>query len=138
MVSSLQESEQAEERAKKTGRVLVIDDNPQHLKIDCWMLQRKGYECIPALVGSTSVALPTSGSVCMVLLDYRLNSTLTAADVAEQLKTGFASAPIVILSELPWMPDGADRYAKAFVHKGEHEVLFETVEKFCEKSAGSC
>lgn len=113
----------------------MIDDNPQHLKIYCWMLQRKGYECIPALVGSTSVELPTSGSVCMVLLDYRLNSTLTAADVAEQLKTGFASAPIVILSELPWMPDGANRFAKAFVHKGEHDLLFETVAKFCGESA---
>jgi hypothetical protein len=51
------------------------------------------------------------------------------------LQTGFASAPIVILSELPWMPDGADRYAKAFVHKGEHELLFETVAKFCGQSA---
>jgi hypothetical protein len=36
---------------------------------------------------------------------------------------------------LPWMPDGADRYAKAFVHKGEHELLFETVARFCGPSA---
>lgn len=135
MVSSQQEPEPTGERPKKTSTVLVIDDNPQHLKIYCWMLQRKGYQCVPALVGSTSVQLPTGGPVCMVLLDYRLNSALTAADVAEQLKTDFASAPIVILSELPWMPDGADRYAKAFVHKGEHELLFETVAKFCGQSA---
>jgi hypothetical protein len=99
------------------------------------MLQRKGYQCIPALVGSSSVQLPTSGTVCMVLLDYRLNSTLTPADIAEQLKAGFPSVPIVILSELPWMPDGANRYAKAFVHKGEHELLFETIARFCAESA---
>jgi DNA-binding NtrC family response regulator len=134
-VSSLQEPKENEKLAKKTGTVLVIDDNPQHLKIYCWMLQRKGYNCISALVGSTSVQLPTSGSVCMVLLDYRLNSSLSAADIAEQLKTGFASAPIVVLSELPWMPDDATSYAKAFVHKGEHELLFETVAKFCGQSA---
>jgi CheY-like chemotaxis protein len=134
-VSSLQEPEQSENGAKKPGTVLIVDDNASHLKIYCWMLQRKGYECIPALVGSTSVQLPTSGTICMVLLDYRLNSALTAADVAEQVKTGFPSAPIVLLSELPWMPDGADRYAKAFVHKGEHELLFETVAKFCAGSA---
>ncbi len=69
----------------------------------------------------------------MILLDYRLNSSLTAADVAEQLKTGFPSVPIVILSELPWMPEDANRYATAFVHKGEPEQLFETVAAFCRK-----
>lgn len=114
--------------------MLVIDDNPQHLKIYCWMLERKGYECLPALVGSTSVELPTARTICLALLDYRLNSSLTAADVAEQLKAGFPLAPIVILSELPWMPDDANRYANAFVHKGEHDHLFETIAKFCGES----
>jgi DNA-binding NtrC family response regulator len=127
------ESLQSTEQTKKNGTVLVIDDNPQHLKIYCWMLERKGYTCVPALVGSTSVEWPKSGGVCMVLLDYRLNSSLTAADVAEQLKTGFPSVPIVILSELPWMPEDANSYAKAFVHKGEHDQLFETVAAFCGK-----
>jgi hypothetical protein len=30
------------------------------------------------------------------------------------------------------MPADADRYAKAFVHKGEPEHLFETVARFCQ------
>jgi len=117
----------------KNTTVLVVDDNAQHLKIYCWMLQRQGYQCIPALVGSTSVDLPTSKNICMVLLDYRLNSSLTAADVADQLQVDFPSAPIIILSELPWMPEDAQRYAKGFVHKGEPDLLMETVARFCDK-----
>ena len=128
---SLQESRQNSEEAQKAGAVLLIDDDAQHLKIYSWMLERKGWKCIPALVGSDSVELPTSRSICMVLLDYRLNSSLTAADIAEQLKASFPSAPIVLLSELPWMPEEAHRYAKAFVHKGEPEQLFQTVARFC-------
>lgn len=49
-------------------------------------------------------------------------------------RAGFPLAPIVILSELPWMPDDANRYANAFVHKGEHDHLFETIAKFCGES----
>ena len=128
---NVQEPEEIQTESKKRHTVLVIDDNEQHLKIYCWMLQRSGYECIPALVDSTSVQLPTSRTICLVLLDYRLNSSLTAADVAEQLKAGFPSAPIVILSELPWMPDDAQGYARAFVNKGEPERLLETVAQFC-------
>jgi len=69
----------------------------------------------------------------MVLLDYRLNSSLTAADVTDQLQVDFPSAPIIILSELPWMPEDAQRYAKGFVHKGEPDLLMETVARFCDK-----
>lgn len=123
--------EETRGEGKKNSTVLVVDDNAQHLQIYCWMLQRQGYQCIPALVGSTSVDLPTSKSICMVLLDYRLNSSLTAADVADRLKVGFPSAPIVILSELPWMPEDAQGYAKGFVHKGEPDRLMETVARFC-------
>lgn len=118
---------------EKRSTVLVVDDDPHHLKIYCWMLERQGYECVPALVGGTSVDLPISKQICLALLDYRLKSSLDASDVAEQLKANFPEAPIVILSELPWMPQDAESYAQAFVHKGEPEALFTTVARFCQK-----
>ncbi|HWC20070.1 MAG TPA: response regulator, partial [Terriglobales bacterium] len=92
MALSTQDPDQPLKPTKTSKTVLVVDDNAQHLKIYCWMLQRKGYHCIPVLVGSTSVNLPTGTNVCMVLLDYRLNSSLTATEVAEQLQAGFPSA----------------------------------------------
>jgi hypothetical protein len=56
---------------------------------------------------------------------------LTAAEIAAQVKAAFPLAPIVILSELPWIPEAARQYAKGFVHKGEPERLYEAVATFC-------
>jgi|SRR5579859_791276 len=107
--------------------VLIVDDDPLHLTIYKWILQREGYHCRTALVGSTSVELPVGDLVDLVLLDYRLSSSLTAPEVAEQVKSSFPEAPIVVLSELPWMPDDIRAYAAAFVNKGEPKRLIETL-----------
>ena len=107
--------------------ILIVDDDPLHLTIYKWILQREGYQCRTALVGSTSVDLPLSERIDLVLLDYRLSSSLTAPEVAEQVKSAFPEAPIVVLSELPWMPDDIRAYAAAFVNKGEPKRLIETL-----------
>jgi len=107
--------------------VLIVDDDPLHLTIYKWILQREGYQCRTALVGSTSVDLPLSERIDLVLLDYRLSSSLTAPEVAEQVKSAFPEAPIVVLSELPWMPDDIRAQAAAFVNKGEPRRLIETL-----------
>ena len=107
--------------------VLFIDDDPLHLTIYRWMLDREGYRCKTALVGSTSVDLPVSEGIDLVLLDYRLKSSLTAIDVANQVKNTFPGIPIVVLSELPWMPTDIGSYATAFVNKGDPKQLLETI-----------
>lgn len=107
--------------------VLIVDDDPLHLTIYTWILQREGYDCKRALVGSTSVDLPVNEPIDAVLLDYRLNSSLTAVNVAEQVKNEFPSVPIVVLSELPWMPDDIRAYASGFVNKGEPKRLLEAI-----------
>ena len=107
--------------------VLIIDDDPLHLTIYKWILEREGYDCKRALVGSTSVGLPGNEPVDVVLLDYRLSSSLTAVEVAAQVRKAFPSAPIVVLSELPWMPDDIRAHADAFVNKGEPKLLLETI-----------
>jgi DNA-binding NtrC family response regulator len=107
--------------------VLIVDDNSLHLTIYRWILEREGYHCRTALVGNTSVELPVSERIDLVLLDYRLSSSLTAPEVAEQAKSAFPEAQIVVLSELPWMPDDIRPYAAAFVNKGEPKRLIETL-----------
>jgi DNA-binding NtrC family response regulator len=111
----------------KDTTILVIDDDPLHLKIYTWILQREGYLCITAQVGSTSVHLPADQKVDLVLLDYRLNSSLRAPDVAILVKDAFPGIPIVVLSEAPWMPDEMQKYAAAFINKGNPQRLLETV-----------
>jgi DNA-binding NtrC family response regulator len=109
--------------------VLLIDDDPSQLKLYRWILERGAFDVVPALVGSSSVSLPDSEAVFdVVLLDYRLSSQLTAADVAALVHERFPLAPIIVLSELPFMPEAAREFADGFVQKGEPEKLLKTVE----------
>lgn len=109
--------------------VLLIDDDPSQLKLYTWILQRGSFAVVPALVGSTSVDLPDPAnvSVDVVLLDYRLSSQLVAADIAELVRAKFPNAPIIVLSELPFMPEAARAYGNGFVPKGEPEKLLKVV-----------
>jgi two-component system alkaline phosphatase synthesis response regulator PhoP len=97
-----------------SASILIIDDDPAHLKLYSWIVQRAGYKPQTALVGHASVDLPKSATVDAVLLDYRLDSTLTAVDVAKLVKTTFPDAPVIVLSALDWMPDDIAPFAAAF------------------------
>jgi DNA-binding NtrC family response regulator len=107
--------------------ILIVDDDRLHLKLYTWILQAEGYKCESALVQSTSVELPSDATIDLVLLDYRLSSALSPVDVIEQLKSKFPHAPIVILSEMQWMPDDVKNHAKAFINKGDPKRLVETI-----------
>lgn len=106
--------------------ILIIDDDSLHLTIYVWILEREGYTCRTALV-SEKLELPADDSIDLVLLDYRLNSSLTAVDVAKEVKRAFPAAPIIVLSELQWMPDDIRPYAVGFVHKGEPKIMLDTI-----------
>jgi len=109
--------------------ILLIDDDPSQLKLYTWILQRGSFAVVQALVGSTSVDLPDPAnvSVDVVLLDFRLSSQLTAADIAGLVRAKFPNVPIIVLSELLFMPEDARAYASGFVPKGEPEKLLKTV-----------
>jgi DNA-binding response OmpR family regulator len=108
-------------------KILIIDDDRLHLKIYTWILQRQSYECKTALVGSASVELPSDDVIDLVLLDYRLSSTLNALDVIRQIRNTFTTTPIVILSEMEWMPDDVRGHVSAFVYKGDPNQLLQTI-----------
>jgi DNA-binding NtrC family response regulator len=116
-------------QAKTTSEpssVLIIDDDQLHLTIYTWILERAGYKCKTVLVGKT-VELPVSEPVDVVLLDYRLNSTFTAVDIAHRVKAAFPAAPIIVLSELEWVPDDIRAHVVGFAYKGNPKGLIETV-----------
>ncbi len=111
----------------QASTILIVDDDQLHLTLYTWILQGQGFKCKTAQVKSTSVDLPSDSAIDLVLLDYRLSSSLTAVDVARQLKTAFPSVPIVILSEMQWMPDEMKGHAQAFINKGDPKLLVETI-----------
>jgi DNA-binding NtrC family response regulator len=102
--------------------ILIIDDDPMHLRIYGWILDAAGYAAKPALVTGDKIDFP-DGSVDLVLMDYRLTTQLTAVQAAEATRSRFPGAPIVVLSDLYDMPADMSPYAKGFVRKGEPAKL---------------
>jgi len=107
--------------------VLIVDDDPSHLKLYSWVLRRGGYESISALVRGSEIDIPQQRHIDVALLDYRLGPYVTAAQVAQRLRDGRPSLPILVLSDLPWMPDDVAPFASGFVRKGEPQQLIETI-----------
>lgn len=107
--------------------VLIVDDEPSHLKLYSWVVERGGFHPVTALVKNETVQLPETKQIDLAVLDYRLGSHLTAVDVAKLLRSSYPEMPIVILSDMLWMPDDIAPYASGFVRKGEPEQLLETI-----------
>ena len=109
--------------------VLIVDDDPSHLKLYSWIIQRAGFHAAGALVGSIKVVYPETRDIDLITLDYRLASTLSAPQIAEELNRLYPNVPIIVLSELAWLPADVSKYAAGFVSKGEPQQLVELIGK---------
>lgn len=114
--------------------VLIIDDDPTHLRIYGWIIAAAGYEALPALVTADRIEFP-EGLVDVVVMDYRLTGQLTAVQAAEATKRRFPNAPIIVLSDVYDLPSDIAPYARAFVRKGEPAKLVAMLAKFPPGSA---
>ena len=118
----------------RPSKVLIVDDDPSHLEIYSLLVKKAGVEPLPALVQFVGVEFPQNEAVSLVLLDYRLNSLKTSAELAAEIRTLYPSAPIVLLSDLWSMPADIQPFVSAFVRKGEPGKLIETVSRLAKRS----
>lgn len=109
--------------------VLIIDDDPTHLRIYGWIVAAAGYQALPALVTADQIDFP-DGAVDLVLMDYRLTRQLTAVDAAKQTQLRFPGAPIIVLSDVYDLPADVAPLVQAFVRKGEPAKLVEVLGRF--------
>ncbi len=107
--------------------ILVVDDDPVHLRIYGWIMNAAGFRAVTAQVQCGNVCLPDDDDFDVIVLDYRLTGTLTAVEAALQIREKYPDPPIVILSDMFEMPDDIRPYAKRFVRKGEPEKLIQTI-----------
>lgn len=114
--------------------VLIIDDDPSHLRIYGWIVQSAGFEPLPSLVSFDPLDLPDS-DIDLVLLDYHLHGSATAPEIAVQLKDKYNSAPILVLSDALMMPDDIAPFVDGFVRKGDPARLVETVSQRLQNAA---
>jgi CheY-like chemotaxis protein len=113
--------------------ILLVDDDSQHLKLYSLVLKKAGFRPITTLVGSTSLSLHDE-IPALILLDYRLNSSLNACQVAELLRQRFPHAPIVVLSSHDKLPEDMRGLAEAFLHKDDPQDLVALARKMLKMS----
>ena len=106
--------------------VLIIDDDPTHLRIYGWIIGAAGYEALPALVTAGEIRFPEE-PVDLVVMDYRLSGQITAVSAAQETRRRYPGAPIIVLSDMYDLPADIAPYAQAFVRKGEPAKLVETL-----------
>jgi DNA-binding response OmpR family regulator len=111
------------------SKVLIVDDDPSHLEIYSLLMKQAGIETITSLVQFVGVDLPHNQAVDLILLDYKLNSLKTSAEVAQEIRELYPSAPIIVLSDLWSLPTDIEPFVNAFVRKGEPARLIETVSR---------
>lgn len=117
--------------------VLLIDDDPSHLKLYSWIVARGGFRAVTALVTGSTVDLPRSEPVDLTVLDYQIGSQLKSVHVAQLLKEIFPSKPLLVLSDMQWLPDDIAPYAAAFVRKGEPEQLLSKIQTLISRGSDS-
>jgi DNA-binding NtrC family response regulator len=108
-------------------RVLILDDDPSHLDIYGMMVERAGFASIPVLVRFTGPDPIPDSTIDLVLLDYRLNSLKTAPEIAQEIRSKFPEAPIILLSDLWSPPADVAPYITQFVRKGDPAKLMDVL-----------
>lgn len=111
-------------------KVLILDDDPSHLDIYGIMVERAGFEPVPVLVRFTGPDPIPDAKVDLVLLDYRLNSVKTAPEIAQEVRSKFPKAPIILLSDLWWPPVDVAPFITQFVRKGDPGRFLEVVRSY--------
>jgi DNA-binding response OmpR family regulator len=108
-------------------RVLIVDDDPSHLKLHSWILEGQGFISMTKLVGTQTPTFDDFPDVDLVLLNYTFRTGVKATSVAQEIRKRWAEMRIVVLSDMMWMPDDIASLANGFVRKGEPEQLIAKV-----------
>jgi DNA-binding NtrC family response regulator len=114
---------------KDATKVLIIDDDPTHLRIYGWIVAAAGYEALPALVTADRIDFPDRAAD-LVLMDYRLTSQISAVEAVAQTRGRYPEVPIIVLSDMYDLPADVAPLVQAFVRKGEPAQLVNTLSRF--------
>jgi DNA-binding response OmpR family regulator len=109
---------------------LIIDDDPQHLQVESWILNQAGFRIITSEVGRNSISLPEHIVPGLIFLDYRLNTTLTSPQIVRLLRGTFTGVPIILVSNASVMPEEMTALVDGFISKTDPEELVRFAQNF--------
>lgn len=110
-------------------RILIVDDDPSHLKLYSWILAQGNFVPVSLLVSGPHLPVPPDSPINLAVVDYRLGNDWTAVQVIQRLRQAFPDLPVVMLSDFSWLPDDVAPFVSGFVRKGEPQELLETISR---------
>ncbi len=119
------------------NKVLIVDDDPSHLEIYGLLVGQAGYDAVPALVKFAGALFPEDDRIGVVILDYRLNSSKSSSELAQELRNQYPAAPIILLSDMWSLPSDVAPYVTDFVRKGEPAKLLGTLRRLLPRGNSS-
>jgi DNA-binding response OmpR family regulator len=109
--------------------ILLVDDDEKHLMLHAMILKQAGFRPITTVVGANTMGVYENENPALIFLDYQLNSSVDARQVAGLLKQQFPNAPLIVLSARDTMPDDMKGLASGFLHKGDPADLVKMARK---------
>jgi two-component system, cell cycle response regulator DivK len=87
-------------------KILLIEDNEQNRYMETFLLEKHGYEVVPAVDGPTGIELAATVQPCLILLDIQLPQ-MDGYAVARALRRNQALSgiPIVAVTSYAMMGD---------------------------------
>jgi DNA-binding response OmpR family regulator len=115
-------------------KILIVDDEPDILKVVIFRLKKSGYEVLSAVNGEEAIELIKANVPDLIFLDLRL-PLLSGAEVCKQLKSNEKLKHIPIILFTASADTVKDILAKTkaddyIIKPFEPEVLLEKIRKF--------
>jgi DNA-binding response OmpR family regulator len=123
---------------KRTGRVLIVEDEEALVRILEFMLRARGYEVLSAYDGADGLSLATSAQPDLVVLDIML-PRMDGVTVCRRLKGDARTRhiPIILLTARAQSEDrenGLDAGANLFLTKPyERSTLLASIDRLVEE-----
>ena len=106
--------------------ILCVDDEDLPRTLRKLILQKQGYQVIPASSGAEALALLERGGISLVLTD-QLMPGMTGTELTKLVKSTRPAMPVILISGVNEIPPDAI-YADRFISKvGGPQLLFDTV-----------
>ncbi|MFH1044980.1 MAG: response regulator [Pseudomonadota bacterium] len=91
-------------------KVLIVEDNPTHLKLAALLMHRAGYEVASALDAATGIALARERLPDLVLMDIQLPDR-NGLDAVRELKADAATRAIPVIAVTSFLSEYSEREA---------------------------